>query len=106
MTGRAAGCSARHNRPRRRAAEQGDELAPSHEVALGRGPHSSTSFDNGGRAMHRSEIFGLKTGLGQNPKSRSKIAESAFASCGHAICISYAEPLPLDVLVCKRKAAR
>jgi len=57
MVGSFAGCCARSERPRRRcAAEQGDELAPSHELPL-----EGTSLADEG-VVHRSESrFRVKT---------------------------------------------
>jgi hypothetical protein len=61
----------RGKRPRRRcAAEQGDELAPSHELPSEEARDLSTSLDDEG-AVHRSEIFPLMSVRGQILTPRS-----------------------------------
>ena len=81
---------ARRHRPRCRAAEQRNELAPSHELPSDEVPQSTTSLDDQG-AVHRSEIFPLMSVQGQSLPSHDGI-KSCDARCWSDSCQKIAGP--------------
>jgi hypothetical protein len=83
----------RRERPRRRAAEQRDELAPPHgRPSSGLGPHITTPLRKNA-AVHHSKNCALMSQMGQTEKSRQRDGAAGlpstadiFEECCHGRC--------------------